>query len=64
MPFAVTWMYLETVIMSEVCQTEKDKYTKLCEVMDMLTNLTEIVILQYIKPLCSSKMLINQNQKY
>ena len=26
MPLAVTWMYLETVIMSEVCQTEKDKY--------------------------------------
>ena len=27
-------------------------HTKLCEVMDMLTNLIEIVILQYIKPLC------------
>ena len=26
MPFAVTWMDLETVILSEVCQTEKDKY--------------------------------------
>ena len=26
MPFAVTWMGLEIVILSEVSQTEKDKY--------------------------------------
>ena len=26
MPFAATWMDLETVIRSEVSQTEKDKY--------------------------------------
>ena len=26
MPFAATWMYLETVILSEVSQTQKDKY--------------------------------------
>ena len=26
MPFAVTWMDLELVILSEVSQTEKDKY--------------------------------------
>ena len=26
MPFAATWMDLEIVILSEVCQTEKDKY--------------------------------------
>ena len=26
MPFAATWMYLEIVILSEVNQTEKDKY--------------------------------------
>ena len=26
MPFAATWMDLETVILSEVSQTEKDKY--------------------------------------
>ena len=26
MPFAVTWMDLEIVILSEVSQTEKDKY--------------------------------------
>ena len=26
MTFAVTWMYLEIVILNEVSQTEKDKY--------------------------------------
>ena len=26
MPFAATWMDLETIILSEVSQTEKDKY--------------------------------------
>ena len=26
MPFAATWMELESVILSEVSQTEKDKY--------------------------------------
>ena len=26
MPFAATWMDLETVILSEISQTEKDKY--------------------------------------
>ena len=26
MPFAVTWMYLEIVILSEVSQTKKDEY--------------------------------------
>ena len=26
MPFATTWMDLETVILSEVSQTQKDKY--------------------------------------
>ena len=27
MPFAATWMDLEIIILSEVSQTEKDKYT-------------------------------------
>ena len=26
MPFAATWIHLETVILSEVSQTQKDKY--------------------------------------
>ena len=26
MPFAATWMDLEIIILSEVCQTAKDKY--------------------------------------
>ena len=29
MPFAATWMELETLILSEVCQKEKDKYHKI-----------------------------------
>ena len=26
MPFAATWIDLEIIILSEICQTEKDKY--------------------------------------
>ena len=26
MPFVATWMYLDTVILTEVSQTEKEKY--------------------------------------
>ena len=29
MPFAATWMDLEMIILSEVSQTEKDKYLKI-----------------------------------
>ena len=29
MPFAATWMELETLILSEVSQKEKDKYCKI-----------------------------------
>ena len=29
MPFAATWMDLEIIILSEVSQTEKDKYHKI-----------------------------------
>ena len=29
MPFAATWMDVESVILSEVSQTEKDKYHKI-----------------------------------
>ena len=35
MPFAATWMGLEIIILSEVSQTEKDKYhmiTLMCEI--------------------------------
>ena len=35
MPFAATWMDLEIVILSEVCQAEKDKYNMIsliCEI--------------------------------
>ena len=34
MPFTVTWMDLETVILSEISQTEKSKYmlSLICEI--------------------------------
>ena len=35
MPFAITWMKLEGIILSEVRQTEKDKYcviSLICEI--------------------------------
>ena len=30
LPFAATWMDLENIILSEISQTEKDKYYHLC----------------------------------
>ena len=30
MPFAATWMELEIIMLSEISQTEKDKYRKIC----------------------------------
>ena len=40
MPFAATWMDLEIVILSEVSQTEKDKYMILliCRILKKGTN--------------------------
>ena len=35
MPFAVTWMELETLIMSEVSQKEKDK----CHMISLLSGI-------------------------
>ena len=35
MPFGTTWMHLEIIILSEVSQTEKDKYlmiSLICEI--------------------------------
>ena len=32
MPFAVTWMDLEIIILSEVSQTEKDKYDMISQI--------------------------------
>ena len=29
LPFAMTWMDLEGIMLSEICQTEKDKYCRL-----------------------------------
>ena len=35
LPFATTWMDLEGIMLSEICQTEKDKYhmiSLICEI--------------------------------
>ena len=49
MPFT---MYLKVVKRVDLKNSHHPQKNKLCEVMDMLTNLIEIVILQYIKSLC------------
>ena len=36
MPFAATWMDLEIIILSEVSQTEKDKYHKISLICGLL----------------------------
>ena len=41
MPFAATWMDLEIVILSEVSQTEEDKYhmiSRICGILKKGTN--------------------------
>ena len=41
MPFAATWMDLEIIILSEVCQKEKDKYhmiSLICGILKYDTN--------------------------
>ena len=35
MPFAVTWMDLEIIILSEVSQTEKEKYHMISHVQNL-----------------------------
>ena len=44
MPFAATWMDLEIVILSEVSQTEKDKYCMISLVCGILKNGTNELI--------------------
>ena len=41
MPFAATWMDLEIIILSEVCQAEKDKYmiSFICRIKKIQMNL-------------------------
>ena len=38
MPFAATWMDLEIIILSEVSQTEKDKYHMILLICGILKN--------------------------
>ena len=44
MPFAVTWMDLETVIQSEVSQKEKDKYHIISLICGIQKNSTDELI--------------------
>ena len=41
MPFAATWMDLEIVILSEVCQAEKEKYRMILLIFGTLKNETD-----------------------
>ena len=39
MPFAATWIDLEIIMLSEISQTEKDKYDiAYCEILKKYTN--------------------------
>ena len=42
MPFAATWMDLETIILSEVNQTEKDKYCMISLIHGILKKRTQM----------------------
>ena len=42
-PFAVTWMDLETVILSEVSQTEKEKYCVISLICESKKNTNEFI---------------------
>ena len=51
MPFAATWMDLEIVILSEVSQTQKDKYHKIlliCGILKKDTN--ELIYKTEVEP--------------
>ena len=44
MPFAATWMDLEIIILSEISQTEKDKYHMISLTCGILKNDTDELI--------------------
>ena len=44
MPFAATWMDLESIILSEISQTEKDKYHMISLTCGILKNDTDELI--------------------
>ena len=46
MPFAATWMELEIIILSEISQTEKDKYhmiSHICEILKKKKDTNELI---------------------
>ena len=40
LPFAAIWVVLEIIILSQVSQTEEDKYHIICEILNILTEKT------------------------
>ena len=53
LPFAATWMDLEIFILSEVSQTEKDKYHIILPICGILDNKSELIY----KPETESQIL-------
>ena len=43
MPFAATWMDLQIVILSEVSQTEKEKYHKTASMQNLKNDTNELI---------------------
>ena len=43
MPFATTWMDLEILILSEVSQTEKDKYHMISHIWNLKYDTDELI---------------------
>ena len=43
MPFAATWMDLESIILSEVSQTEKDKYHDITYMWNLKYDINKLI---------------------
>ena len=62
MPFAATWMDLEIIILSEVSQTEKDKYHMISLTCGIQKNDTNELI--YKTEIDSQRQTHNRKQTY
>ena len=49
MPFAATWMDLEVVILSEVSQTEKDKYHMISLIRNLKKGYRASLVAQWLR---------------
>ena len=64
MPFAATWMDLEIIVLSEVSQTEKDKYhmiSLICGILKKATN--ELVYKTEIESDVENKLMVTKGEK-